>query len=185
MNLHHETVIRNLTALTSSENPDSFVVFVTDAIKNYYIQFYFDIENNTLKGEVVGNDFLAPACRITPSQIEWMNMRGWKILEGGNFGKQWSTIDNVKLQDVTRETIELFRVVFGADGNTPITVESEADGIREGSVTIVGDGVVSISYEMPPSTASNGTSSDTFCSSCGAHRDAYDSFCNICGAKFG
>ncbi|GEM_PF-1940432 len=184
MSTHYDTVLRVLTTLISSDNPDNFVVFVSDAIKNYYIQFDYDFEKATLNGEVVGNDFLAPACRIKPSQIEWMNKRGWKPLENSNFGQQWSNMGTHKLQDVTRETTELFQTVFGADENTPLTVESEVDGIKEGSVTIVGDGVVSISYEMPPSVASNGMSSDTFCSSCGAHRDGDYTFCTNCGAKF-
>jgi hypothetical protein len=185
MSVHYDTVLRGLTTLASSDNPDSFVVFVTDAIKNYYIQFYYDIESATLSGEVVGNDFLAPDSRIAPAQIEWLGSIGWETLESGNFGRQWSGMDSHKLQQVTKETVEIFSRVFGARADAPITVESEVDGIREGSVTIVGDGVVSISYEMPPSVAGNGMSSDTFCATCGAHREGDDTFCSSCGAKFG
>ncbi len=181
MNYHYDTVLSSLTTLVMSDSPDSFVVFLVDATKNYYVQFLYDQGRATLHGETVGNDFIPPGHRLGEQQRAWLSRKGWLGGESSAFTREWGIRRDQTLHHVALETAELFREVFGADATAPLTVETAQEGSRESVVVIPGTGAVTVSDEMPILQGSTAQGS-SFCPRCGAPLLEQSAFCSQCGS---
>ncbi|MDQ7823032.1 MAG: zinc ribbon domain-containing protein [Candidatus Eremiobacteraeota bacterium] len=176
MSSQQEIVFGSLARLWASRDKESsFVIINADVPRNYYVQFS-TAPGDILCGEAVGNAHLKEEHRIPESRMEELLSKGWEQESepGSSPFRQWHIAGEASLREVASEVVELLGRVYGIPRGQAITIEEDTWGPRETSISIPGEGLVSISDEGP----------SLFCPSCGTPRKGDDDFCGECGERF-
>ena len=123
----------------------SFAIVTANANKNYYAQLAAGGESG-IYGEVVGNEYLEPADRLSNTQQEELRERGWRGGGAENWSKEWSDASTPEArQRIALDTLGALHKVYGASGEVRVEVHLEGPGAREASQSLSESGIAPIS----------------------------------------
>ena len=104
---------------------ENFVIFTSDIKKNYYIQFLGKVGQPTLYAEAVSNQFLPAGAALTDEQMRHLRELGWQPpnRDTPNFHRQWEAPDEVACQEIARQVLQAFEMVYGFTSGQPLSVD--------------------------------------------------------------
>ena len=133
----------------NAQRNGSFAIVSADDAKNYYAQFLADGESG-LYVEVVGDEFLAPAHRLTEAQRAQMRERGWRTEPGQNWSKDWPDASTSETrQQIALDTLSTLREVHGASGDVSVQVNLEGPGAADASASLGESGIAPVATPSP------------------------------------
>jgi hypothetical protein len=123
----------------------SFAIVTADAHKNYYAQLAAGGETG-LHGEVVGNEYLQTANRLSRAQQDELREREWRGDGAENWSKEWSDASTPDArQRIALDTLSVLHEVYGADGNVRVEVHLEGPGAKAASQSLSESGITPVS----------------------------------------
>lgn len=88
-----------------------FVIFHADSKKNYYVQLTGSAQETAVRGEAVGNRFLAPEWKLSGAVEQRLTSLGWNPpskSESDNFWREWEARteeDRTRIVEVLHRTL--------------------------------------------------------------------------------
>lgn len=129
----------------------SFAIITADKSKNYYAQLAAGGEGG-LYAEVVGDEYLQEADRLSERQRKELRERGWQGNGSDNWSKEWLDASTpAARQRIALDTLGVLHEVYGANGAVRVEVHLEGPGARAASQSLSESGVVSASTASLPS----------------------------------
>ncbi|MEP0546339.1 MAG: hypothetical protein ABJF88_05355 [Rhodothermales bacterium] len=133
----------------NAQRNGSFAIVSADDARNYYAQFLADGASG-LYVEIVGDEFLDPAHRLTEAQHVQMRERGWRTEPGHNWSKEWPDASTPEArQRIALDTLSTLSEVHGASGGVRVEVNLEGPGAREASTSLAESGIAPVSNPTP------------------------------------
>ena len=113
-----------LADLQTSGGEHSFVIFIGDADRGYYIQFAGARGEDGLHAEAVGNKWLDAASALDAEQLSRLDALGWFEPDEDcpNHYRRWTASTPADRQAIAREVVRTFADVYGVPPDAPLEV---------------------------------------------------------------
>ena len=102
---------------------DAFAVFTADDRRNYYVQVV--VTDDGLRGEAVGDHYLAPKDRLTGQAVQRLAALGWTLAEAGsedNHTRTWQDWRAGHIRLVTDDLVSTLIDCYDMDPAGPLAV---------------------------------------------------------------
>jgi hypothetical protein len=119
-------ITQSLRRIQTEGGDSNFVIFTSDASKNYYIQFACAKGKTVLYAEAAGNGVLDEEDKLTADKVNWLLDSGW-YLRGSesmpNFFRKWDSETDEDREAIAQATLQAMAETYGMDLNQPLQVE--------------------------------------------------------------